>query len=91
MSPSTASTDDNRAPLIAIGEAKWADTMGMGHLDRLRRIRALLTAQGRHGAVTAKLACYSGTGFTEELTTAAPRERHRPRRTPRAVRAIMSR
>ena len=63
--------DDNRTPLIAIGEVKWGDIMGMGHLDRLRRIRALLTAQGRHGAATAKLVCYSGTGFTEELTAAA--------------------
>lgn len=63
--------DDNRTPLIAIGEAKWGDTMGIGHLDRLRRIRALLTAQGRHGADTAKLVCFSGPGFTDELTAAA--------------------
>ncbi|HET8661325.1 MAG TPA: ATP-binding protein [Micromonosporaceae bacterium] len=63
--------DDNRTPLIAIGEAKWGDTMGIGRLDRLRRIRALLTAQGRHGADTAKLVCFSGAGFTDELTAAA--------------------
>jgi len=63
--------DDDRTPLIAIGEAKWGDTMGIGHLDRLRRIRALLTAQGRHGADTAKLVCFSGSRFTDELTAAA--------------------
>lgn len=63
--------DDNRTPLIGIGEAKWGDTIGIGHLDRLRRIRALLVAQGRHGADTAKLICYSAAGFTDELTAAA--------------------
>jgi hypothetical protein len=63
--------DDNRRPLLAIGEAKWGETMGIGHLDRLRRIRALLLAQGRYGAATAKLACYSGAGFTDGLTRAA--------------------
>ncbi|WP_206443273.1 ATP-binding protein [Candidatus Protofrankia californiensis] len=59
--------DDNHAPLIAIGEAKWGETMGVGHLDRLHRIRALLVAQGRPGAETVKLACYSGAGFSAEL------------------------
>ncbi len=39
----------------------------MGHLERLRRIRTLLTAQGRLGAESAKLACYSGAGFSAEL------------------------
>jgi len=63
--------DDHRAPLIAIGEAKWGDVMGLGHLDRLRRIRSLLTVQGRHGAATAGLLCFSGTGFTEELSAIA--------------------
>ncbi|WP_238487297.1 hypothetical protein [Actinoplanes flavus] len=63
--------DDNRQPLLAIGEAKWGDVMGMGHLDRLRRVRSLLTAQGRPGAGTARLACFSGAGFTDELRAAA--------------------
>jgi hypothetical protein len=44
---------------------------GYGDVDRLRRIRALLMAQGRHGSDTARLVCYSGAGFTEELTAAA--------------------
>jgi hypothetical protein len=45
--------------------------MGLPHLDRLRHLRALLTAQGRLGATGAKLACYSGTGFTDDLRRAA--------------------
>jgi uncharacterized protein len=63
--------EDNRRPILALGEVKWGDRMGMSHLDRLRHIRALLTAQGRHGAATAKLACYSGVGFTDELQARA--------------------
>jgi hypothetical protein len=59
--------DDNSSPLLAIGEAKWNDVMGLGHLDRLRRIGSLLAEQGRSGAAEAKLACYSGAGFTEPL------------------------
>ncbi|CAO5163639.1 hypothetical protein FAIPA1_230080 [Frankia sp. AiPs1] len=54
-----------------IGEAKWGDTMGLAHLDRLRRIRDLLSAQGRPGASTARLACFSAAGFSEQLATAA--------------------
>ncbi|BCY12782.1 ATP-binding protein [Actinoplanes sp. L3-i22] len=66
--------DDNRRPLLAIGEVKWGETMGLGHVERLRRIRALLVAQKRLGAETARLACYSGTGFAPELVEAAARE-----------------
>ena len=47
----------------------------MGHLDRLRHIRGLLTAQGRHGAATARLLCFSGAGFTAELAEEAARSR----------------
>jgi hypothetical protein len=39
-------TDGAREALLAIGEAKWNDVMGMGHLERLQHIRALLTARG---------------------------------------------
>jgi AAA+ ATPase superfamily predicted ATPase len=60
--------ETNHTPLLAIGEAKWGETMGLGHLERLRRIRALLHEQGRDGAQEAKLICYSGVGFTPELT-----------------------
>ncbi|GIE35600.1 ATPase AAA [Actinoplanes italicus] len=63
--------DDNRQPLLAIGEVKWGEVMGTAHLDRLRHIRTLLTAQRRPGAGTARLACFSGAGFTPELREAA--------------------
>jgi AAA+ ATPase superfamily predicted ATPase len=65
--------DDDREKLLAIGEVKWHETMGMTHLERLRHIRGLLTAQRRHGAATARLLCYSGAGFTAELTQEASR------------------
>jgi hypothetical protein len=59
--------DDGREAILAVGEAKWHETMNLAHLERLRHIRGLLTAQGRHGAVTARLLCFSGAGFTAEL------------------------
>lgn len=59
--------EDYREPLLAIGECKWGDVMGLGHLDRLTRIRALLVAQGKYGAETARLTCFSAAGFTDEL------------------------
>jgi hypothetical protein len=65
--------DVNREALLAIGEAKWHEVMGMGHLERLRHVRSLLTAQGRHGAATARLLCFSGAGFTAELADEAAR------------------
>lgn len=62
--------DDGRAPLLAIGEAKWGEVMGAGHLARLRRIRALITAQGRYDTSGTRLLCFSGAGFTDELQEA---------------------
>ncbi|WP_240958280.1 AAA family ATPase [Streptomyces barkulensis] len=59
-------TDNGREALLAIGEAKWNDVMGMGHLERLRQIRALLVARGTAHDTT-RLQCYSGAGFTGEL------------------------
>jgi hypothetical protein len=59
--------DDHRSPLLAIGEAKWGETLGMSALERLRRSRAALAARNHHGAATAKLACFSGGGFSAEL------------------------
>ena len=67
----TALDANDRPALLAIGEAKWGETMGMAHLDRLRNIRELLTAQDRHGAADARLVCYSGSGFTPDLLRAA--------------------
>ncbi len=64
---------NDRQTLLAIGEVKWHETMGQAHLERLRHIRGLLTAQGRHGAATARLLCFSGAGFTAELVDEAAR------------------
>lgn len=65
--------DDGREIVLALGEVKWQETMGLPHLDRLRHIRGLLTAQHRPGAATARLLCFSGAGFTPELTREASR------------------
>lgn len=63
--------DDNRSRILALGEVKWGEVMGTGHLDRLARIRDLLAAQGRAGAAEARLACYSAAGFTDDLRARA--------------------
>ncbi len=65
--------DADRRGVLALGEVKWQETMGMSHLGRLRRIRGLLTAQGRPGAAMARLLCFSGAGFTDGLTEEAAR------------------
>lgn len=59
-------SDSGREELLALGEAKWNDVMGMGHLERLQHIRALLAARGTATDAT-RLQCYSGAGFTDEL------------------------
>ena len=56
--------------LLSLGEVKWGQVMGMDHLDRLRRIQQLLVTQDREGAERARLVCYSGAGFTDELRAA---------------------
>jgi uncharacterized protein len=64
---------DDLETVLGIGEVKWHETMGTPHLERLRHIRGLLTAQQRRGAATARLLCFSGAGFTAELTDEASR------------------
>jgi hypothetical protein len=58
---------DGRPPLLAIGEAKWNEVMGVRHLERLRHIRHLLEAHGKYDVSSTRLACFSGAGFTDEL------------------------
>jgi uncharacterized protein len=60
--------------ILSLGEAKWREVMGLGHLDRLRRARDLLSVKGYDAADTV-LACYSGTGFSDELRARARTER----------------
>lgn len=52
--------------VLSLGEAKWGETMGVGHIARLAKARDLLAASGWDTEST-KLACYSGVGFTQEL------------------------
>ncbi|MEU4241105.1 ATP-binding protein [Actinoplanes sp. NPDC026619] len=56
----------NQEELLGIGEAKWNETVGVGHLERLQRIRTLLP--GRPGpADGCRLVLFSGAGFSPEL------------------------
>ena len=63
--------DSGKAPLLAIGEAKWNDTMGAAHIDRLRRIRDLITRAGRYDTSHTKMICFSGAGFNDKAHRAA--------------------
>lgn len=55
-----------KPPLLAIGEAKWNDTMGMAHIDRLRHIRDLITQAGRYDTSGTRLICFSGADFNNK-------------------------
>lgn len=57
----------NRDTLQAIGEAEWGETLGIGHLQCLEHIRALVRARGVVRADDTRLLCFSGVGFTGEL------------------------
>ena len=59
--------------VISLGEAKWGKVMGIRHLERLRRARALLTVKG-YNTTDTTLACYSGAGFEPELQAVAGSE-----------------
>lgn len=66
----TAAERADRRRLLALGEVKWGETIGPGHLDRLRRARELLTRRGLDTAST-RLLLFSGAGFSEALRTMA--------------------
>lgn len=65
------STGDARPRLLAIGEAKWQDTMGRAHLERLERIRSILGRSGAFDTTGTRLICFSGAGFNDHLREAA--------------------
>lgn len=65
------SANGARRPLLAIGEAKWGETMGVRHLDRLRRVREVLRGRTDFDATATRLALYSGVGFSDELARMA--------------------
>ncbi|MFI6787197.1 ATP-binding protein [Nonomuraea sp. NPDC050383] len=66
--------DRDAEALLAIGEAKWNEIMGLGHLRRLQHIRELLHARGTTAAEHVRLLCFSGAGFTDDLRRAAGRD-----------------
>lgn len=63
--------DTGQPPLLAIGEAKWNEVMGTDHLERLIRIRDLVGGLKKYDTTRTHLVCFSGAGFTENLTSAA--------------------
>jgi AAA+ ATPase superfamily predicted ATPase len=62
---------DDHDVLLAIGEAKWQETISPGHLMRLEHIRALLAAKGEPGAENARLLLFGGAGFSDALVERA--------------------
>jgi uncharacterized protein len=68
-----ASAPGERRRVLCLGEAKLGRAMGMRDMSRLARARDLLAERGFDTAV-AKLACFSGSGFDDDLRqTAADR------------------
>lgn len=63
--------DGDKPPLLAIGEAKWNDTMGIAHLERLRQIRDVIGAAGRYDVRQTRLLGFSGAGFNDRIRAAA--------------------
>jgi hypothetical protein len=56
-----------RRRILSLGEAKWGQVMGRQHVERLGRARDLLSAT--FDTTDCVLACYSGAGFHEDLTS----------------------
>jgi len=67
----TGVADGHRAPLLAIGEAKWGEEMGLSHLERLRQIRAVLASGSLYDMSQTRLICFSAAGFSARLQDAA--------------------
>lgn len=64
----------DRGTLLAIGEAKWQESMTTGHLKRLEHVRGLLQAKKKPGADDARLLLFSGAGFSDALVAMADRD-----------------
>lgn len=60
-----------RRVLLGLGEAKWQEPMGLGHLDRLKRVRELLIAAGHPGAESAQLLCFGAAEPSAQLRSVA--------------------
>jgi len=57
-----------RRRILSLGEAKWGETMGGHHLERLTRARDLLSAG--YDTSDCVLTCYSAAGFHDDLRSA---------------------
>lgn len=69
---------DEPRRILSLGEAKWGEVMGIGHLRRLERAAALLAAR-KYDTRETVLACYSGAGFDPGLRERAIRDPKRIR------------
>lgn len=57
--------------VLLLGEAKWGRVMDLPDLERLRRARTLLAERGVADVAHARLACFSGAGFSPALAASA--------------------
>src|SRR6266516_4952596 len=55
--------------VLSLGEVKWDRVMNLGHVERLRRARDILTVKG-FDTRDALISCYSGAGFSDGLRAA---------------------
>ena len=62
---------EGRRVLLAIGEAKWTETIGLGHLARLQRIKELLIRAGHPGADSARLLLFGSSELSAQLRAPA--------------------
>lgn len=63
--------EEGRDTLLALGEAKWQETITASHLKKLEHIRGLLLARGEPGADNARLLFFSGSGFSDAIVERA--------------------
>ncbi|MBM2620289.1 ATP-binding protein [Actinoplanes sp. LDG1-06] len=63
--------EQGREELLAIGEAKWNETVGLSHLQRLTHIQALLRGRDGVAAGRCRLLLFSGKGFSNDLRAEA--------------------
>ncbi|TMR89957.1 DUF234 domain-containing protein [Nonomuraea basaltis] len=61
------STDED-GNFLAIGEAKWGDTLGMAHLERMEKVASILRTRGEEPKA---IMLFSATGFMPALEEAA--------------------
>lgn len=69
---------DEPRRILSLGEVKWGEIMGMGHLRRLERAAALLATR-KYDTRETILACYSAAGFDPDLREQAARDPRRIR------------